>query len=47
MVVTLIALLELLRESLVDFVQARPFGPIHVRAAGGGVAETNGGAAGE
>ena len=34
-VVTLIALLELLRESLVDFVQARPFGPIHVRAAGG------------
>ena len=33
-VVTLIALLELLRESLVDFVQARPFGPIHVRAAG-------------
>ena len=34
-VVTLIALLELLRESLVDFVQARPFGPIHVRVAGG------------
>ena len=34
-VVTLLALLELLRESLVDIVQARPFGPIHVRAAGG------------
>ena len=32
-VVTLLAVLELLRESLVDFVQARPFGPIHVRAA--------------
>ena len=29
-VVTLLALLELLRESLVDLVQARPFGPIHV-----------------
>ena len=33
-VVTLLALLELLRESLVDIVQARPFGPVHVRAAG-------------
>ena len=33
-VVTLLALLELLRESLVDLVQARPFGPIHVKAAG-------------
>ena len=33
MVVTLLALLELLRESLVDLVQARPFGPVHVRAA--------------
>jgi segregation and condensation protein A len=31
-VVTLLALLELLRESLVDLVQAKPFGPIHVRA---------------
>ena len=39
-VVTLLALLELLRESLVDIVQARPFGPVHVRAAGG---ETKGG----
>ena len=34
-VVTLLALLELLRESLIDLVQARSFGPIHVRAAGG------------
>ena len=34
-VVTLLALLELVRESLVDLVQARPFGPVHVRAAGG------------
>ena len=33
-VVTLLALLELLRESLIDLVQARPFGPLHVRAAG-------------
>ena len=33
-VVTLLALLELLRESLIDLVQARPFGPVHVRAAG-------------
>ena len=32
-VVTLLALLELLRESLVDLVQAKPFGPIHVRTA--------------
>ena len=31
-VVTLLSLLELLRESLVELVQARPFGPIHVRA---------------
>ena len=33
-VVTLLALLELLRESLIDLVQARPFGPVHVRASG-------------
>ena len=32
-VVTLLALLELLRESLIDLVQARPFGPVHVSAA--------------
>jgi segregation and condensation protein A len=31
--VTFLALLELLKESLVDVVQAEPFGPIHVRAA--------------
>ena len=37
-VVTLLALLELLRESLVDIVQAKPFGPVHVRAARGGAA---------
>ncbi len=33
-VVTFIALLELIRESLVDFVQNEPFAPIYVRAAG-------------
>ncbi len=33
-VVTFLALLELLRESLVELVQARPFGPIHVKATG-------------
>ena len=33
-VVTLLALLELLRESLIDLVQAKPFGPVHVRASG-------------
>jgi segregation and condensation protein A len=31
--VTFLAILELLKESLVDVVQAEPFGPIHVRAA--------------
>ena len=35
-VVTLLALLELLRESLVDIVQAKPLGPLHVRAARSG-----------
>jgi segregation and condensation protein A len=35
-VVTLLALLELLKESLVELVQANPFGPIHVRALGHG-----------
>ena len=34
-VVTLLALLELLRESLVEIVQEQPFGPVHVKAAGG------------
>ena len=33
-VVTLLALLELLRESLIELVQARSFGPVHVSAAG-------------
>ncbi len=37
-VVTLLALLELLRESLVDIVQAKPLGPLHVRAARSGAA---------
>jgi segregation and condensation protein A len=31
--VTLLAILELLRESLIDLVQTEPYGPIHVRAA--------------
>ena len=39
MIVTLLALLELLRESLIDLVQAKPLGPIHVRAAGTGGAK--------
>jgi len=33
-VVTFLALMELIRESLVDFVQNEPFAPIYVRAAG-------------
>ncbi len=32
-VVTLLALLELLKEALVELVQPQPFGPIHVKAA--------------
>ncbi len=32
--VTLLALLELMRESLIELVQAEPFAPIHVRAPG-------------
>jgi segregation and condensation protein A len=31
-VVSLLAILELVRESLVDLVQAKPFGPIHIKA---------------
>jgi segregation and condensation protein A len=31
--VTFLAVLELLKESLVDVVQTEPYGPIHVRAA--------------
>jgi segregation and condensation protein A len=33
-VVTVLALLELLKESLVELVQAEPFGAIHVRIPG-------------
>ena len=32
LVVSLLAILELLRETLIEMVQAKPFGPIHVRA---------------
>lgn len=39
-VVTLLALLELLRESLIDLVQAKPFGPVHVSASGHGAPNT-------
>jgi segregation and condensation protein A len=31
--VTFLAILELLKEALIDVVQAEPYGPIHVRAA--------------
>jgi segregation and condensation protein A len=37
--VTFLAILELLKEALVDVVQAEPFGPIHVRAAQTGHAD--------
>jgi len=33
--VTFVAILELVREGLIDIVQAEPFAPLHVRAAGG------------
>jgi segregation and condensation protein A len=33
-VVTFLALMELVRESLLDFVQNEPYAPIYVRAAG-------------
>lgn len=33
-VVTLIAILELIRQSMIDLVQAEPFAPIHVKAVG-------------
>ncbi len=43
-IVTFLAIMELLRESLIDFVQSEPFGPIYLRAASqattGGTAET-------
>ncbi len=31
-IVTLLAVLELVREMLIELVQAKPLGPIHVRA---------------
>ncbi|MEM7252490.1 MAG: ScpA family protein [Pseudomonadota bacterium] len=31
-IVTLLAILELIRESLLEMIQARPYGPIHVKA---------------
>ena len=37
-IVTLLALLELLRESLIELVQVKPLGPIHVKGAGNGTA---------
>jgi segregation and condensation protein A len=37
--VTFLAILELLKEALIDVVQAKAFGPIHVRAAQAGPAE--------
>jgi segregation and condensation protein A len=33
-VVTLLALLELIKDSLIELVQSRPFGPIHIKATG-------------
>ncbi|HHQ13958.1 MAG TPA: segregation/condensation protein A [Chromatiales bacterium] len=39
--VTFIAVLELLREGLIEVVQAEPFSPIHVRAASGPRANTD------
>ncbi|MCW8128059.1 segregation and condensation protein A [Microbulbifer halophilus] len=48
-VVTFLAVMELMKESLVELVQNESFGPIHVRAAGQEAEETvdDGGAAGE
>ncbi|MEQ8690407.1 MAG: ScpA family protein [Pseudomonadales bacterium] len=34
-IVTFLAMMELVREALIEFVQAEPFAPIHVRAASG------------
>jgi segregation and condensation protein A len=34
--VTFMAILELVREGLIDIVQAEPFAPLHVRASGPG-----------
>jgi len=38
-VVTLLALLELVRSSMIELVQSKPYEPIHVRALGGGPVE--------
>ncbi len=38
-VVTLLAILELVKEQLIDMVQSEPFSPIHIKAAGGSQAE--------
>jgi segregation and condensation protein A len=37
-VVTFLAVMELVREAMIEFVQAEPFAPIHVRAASGTIA---------
>jgi segregation and condensation protein A len=39
--VTFLAILELVKESLIDIIQAEPYGPIHVRAAQSGVADSD------
>lgn len=39
-IVTFLAIMELVRESLVEFVQTEPFAPIHVRAAAGATDQT-------
>jgi segregation and condensation protein A len=36
-IVTFLAMMELVREALIEFVQAEPFAPIHLRAAAGAV----------
>ena len=41
-VVTFLAIMELVRESLLEFVQNEPFAPIHVRAASGAVNRMDG-----
>ena len=46
-VVTFIALLELLRERLIELVQAEPFAAIHVRASGGARDHDDGGGSDE
>jgi segregation and condensation protein A len=38
-VVTFLAIMELIKESLIDIVQAEPFAPIHIRAKVAGAEE--------